>query len=90
MPRYLIERAVGDVTREELDEVVERATRIREERFPDIAWIQTHVARTDAGLTAYCVYEADDPDRISEHADAIELPAQTIREIEVELTPSGE
>ncbi len=89
MPRYLIERAVGDVTREELDEVVERATRIREERFPDIGWVHTHVVRTDAGLTAYCVYEAADPERVGEHAEAIGLPAQAIHEIEAELAPTG-
>lgn len=87
MPRYLIERAVGDVTREQLDEVVERATRIREERFPDIGWLHTHVVRTERGLTAFCVYEADDPGRVSEHADAIGLPAQAIHEIEAELSP---
>ena len=89
MPRYLIERAVGDVTREQLDEVVERATRVREERFPDIGWHHTHVVRTEAGLTAYCVYEAADPDRICEHAEAIGLPAQSIHEIEAELAPAG-
>lgn len=87
MPRYLIERAVGDVSRAQLDEVVEQATRIREERFPDISWLHTHVVRTAEGLTAFCVYEADDPTRIGEHADAIGLPAQAISEIEVELAP---
>lgn len=89
MARYLIERAVGDVTREELDEVAERATRVREERFPDIGWLHTHVVRTGAGLTAYCVYEAHDPERIRQHADAIGLPAQAINEIEAELAPPG-
>jgi len=87
MPSYLIERAVGDVTREQLDEVVERATRVREEHFPDIAWLHTHVVRTESGLTAYCVYEAADPDRIRQHADAIGLPAQAVYEIEAELAP---
>lgn len=88
MPRYLIQRAVGDVTRQELDEVVERATRVREQSFPDITWLHTHVARTEAGLTAYCVYEADDPERIRQHADEIGLPAQAILEIEAELAPA--
>jgi hypothetical protein len=87
MPRYLIEREVGDVSRDQLDEVVERATRIREESFPDIAWHHTHVVRTPAGLTAYCVYEAEDPERIRQHADAIGLPAQAIHEIEADLVP---
>lgn len=90
MPTYLIERAVGDVTRDQLDEVVERATRVREERFPDIVWVHTHVVRTEAGLTAYCVYEATRPERVRDHADAIGLPAQAIHEIEAELAPAGE
>lgn len=87
MPRYLIERAVGDVTQSQLDEVVERATRVREERFPDISWLHTHVVRTESGLTAYCVYDAPEPDRIRQHAEAIGLPAQAIHEIEAELVP---
>ncbi len=87
MPRYLIERTVGDVTRQQLDEVADRATRVREQDFPDITWLHTHVVRTEAGLTAYCVYEALEPDRIRQHADAIGLPAQAIHEIEAELAP---
>ena len=89
MPRYLIERAVGDVTPKELDEVVERATQVREQRFPDISWLHTHVVRTERGLTAFCVYEAQDPERIRQHADEIGLPAQAIHEIEAELAPNS-
>lgn len=37
MPHYLIERAVGDVNRAQLDEVVERATRIIHEIEADLA-----------------------------------------------------
>lgn len=88
MPRYLIERAVGDVSNEQLDEIVELATRVREQSFPDIAWLHTHVVRTEAGLTAYCVYEAAEPDRIRQHADEIGLPAQAILEIEADLVPA--
>lgn len=87
MPRYLIERPVGDVSRDELDEVVDRATRVREERFPDIAWLHTHVVRTASGLTAYCVYDAPGPERVRAHADAIGLPARSVQEIETELVP---
>lgn len=63
---------------------------VREERFPDIAWLHTHVVRTEAGLTAYCVYEADEPDRIRQHAEEVGLPAQAIHEIEVELAPAAD
>ena len=87
MPRYLIERAVGDVTRAQLDEVAEHASQVREERFPDISWLHTHVVRTQDGLTAFCVYEASDPERIRQHAEEIGLPAQSIHEIEAELAP---
>jgi hypothetical protein len=56
MPRYLMERNVGDVTREELDRIADRSQQIRAERFPEITWEHTHVVRTPEGLMAFCFY----------------------------------
>lgn len=88
MPRFLLERFVGDVDREELDRIAEHSTRVREERFPEVAWEHTHVVRTEGGLTAFCVYRSDDIERVRAHAEAIGLPAERIHEIEADLEPA--
>lgn len=87
MPRYLMERIVGDVTREELDQIAERSQKIRAERFPEITWDHTHVARTPGGLTAFCVYESPNPDSVKAHAKALGLPVERFYEVETDLSP---
>jgi hypothetical protein len=87
MPRYLLERTVGEVTREQLDEIAATSTRIREERFPQIAWEHTHVVRTEDGLKAFCVYESPDPDSVRAHAEALGLPVERMFEVETDLSP---
>ena len=49
MPRYLLERTLGEVTREELDRIAAHSTEIRAERFPQIEWEHTHVIRHRTG-----------------------------------------
>lgn len=87
MPRYLMERTVGDVTREELDRIAERSQQIREERFPEITWEHSHVVRTPEGLKAVCVYESPNPESVQAHAAALGLPVERFYEVETDLTP---
>jgi hypothetical protein len=87
MPRYFMERTVGDVTREDLDDVAARSLRIREERFPQIAWEHTHVVRYPEGLKAFCIYESPDAESVRAHAEAVGLPAERLFEIETDLEP---
>ena len=87
MPRYLMERTVGEVTREELDLIAARSEQIRQERFPEITWEHTHVVRTPEGLKAFCVYESADPDSIKAHAAALGLPVERFYEVETDLSP---
>ena len=87
MPRYLMERTVGDVTREELDRIAQRSQQIREERFPEITWEHSHVVRTPAGLMAVCVYESPNAESVKAHAAALGLPVERFYEVETDLTP---
>jgi hypothetical protein len=87
MPRYLLERTVGHVTRDELDAIAEHSTVIRLERYPQIAWEHTHVVRTDAGFKAFCVYESPDPDSVLAHAAELGLPVERFFEVETDLEP---
>jgi hypothetical protein len=87
MPRYLMERTVGDVTREELDRIAERSQQIREERFPEITWEHSHVVRTPEGLKAVCLYESPNAESVKAHAAALGLPVERFYEVETDLTP---
>jgi hypothetical protein len=89
MPRYLLERTVGDVSRADLDAIAARSTEIRLERFPHIAWEHTHVVRTDDGLKAFCLYESPDGESVRAHADALGLPVERMYEVETDLSPDG-
>jgi hypothetical protein len=87
MPRYFMERTVGDVTRDELDQIAARSTVIREERFPQITWEHTHVVRAPDGLKAFCVYESPDAESVQAHAAALGLPVERFYEVETDLAP---
>jgi hypothetical protein len=87
MPRYLLERVVGEVTRAELDEIAAMSTRIRLERFPQISWEHTHVVRSPDGLRAFCLYESPDAESVTAHAEAMGLPVERMLEVETDLAP---
>jgi hypothetical protein len=87
MPRYLLERTVGEVSRGELDAIAARSTEIRLARFPQIAWEHTHVVRTADGLRAFCLYESPDAESVRAHAEALGLPVERMYEVETDLSP---
>jgi hypothetical protein len=87
MPRYLMERTVGDVTREELDRIAARSQQIRAERFPEITWEHSHVVRTPQGLKAVCLYESPNAESVKAHAAALGLPVERFYEVETDLVP---
>jgi hypothetical protein len=89
MPRYFMERKVGDVSREELDRIAAYSTEIRLERWPQITWEHTHVVRSDDGLRAFCLYESPDADSVKAHAEALGLPVERFYEVETDLAPDG-
>ena len=87
MPRYFLERVVGDVTREELDAIAERSQEIRAARYPQITWEHTHVVRAPDGMHAFCLYEAPDGESVRRHAAELGLPLERFYEVETDLAP---
>jgi Protein of unknown function (DUF4242) len=82
-----MERTVGDVTREQLDQIAARSEEIRQERFPEITWEHTHVVRSPDGLKAFCIYESPSADSVKGHAAALGLPIARFYEVETDLSP---
>jgi hypothetical protein len=87
VPRYLLERTVGDVTRDDLDRIAATSTEIRLARFPQIEWEHTHVVRSDGVLKAFCVYESPDRESVLAHAAELGLPVERCLEVETDLSP---
>ena len=87
MPRYFLERTVGDVTRAELDGIAARSQEIRAARYPQITWEHTHVVSTPEGLKAFCLYESPDADSVKQHAAELGLPMDRFYEVETDLEP---
>ncbi len=90
MPRYLVERELGDIADDVLEAAVEASREIREGEFPEIGWEHSHVVRVDGGgLRAYCVYSAPDPGAIEAYSREAGLPVDGIHEIHSDLLPDG-
>ena len=85
MPRYIIERDVGTITREELD-AIGRRSRAVVESMPGVVWIRSYVS--DAEGKIYCEYDAPDEEAVREHARRAGLPADRISEVALEVGPT--
>ncbi|HEU4692385.1 MAG TPA: DUF4242 domain-containing protein [Vicinamibacterales bacterium] len=85
MPRYIIERAVPGLTREELMDAGRRSVKALSE-LPDVRWIRSFVS--DAEGKIYCEYDAPSADAIREHARRAGLPVDRISEVSLEVNPT--
>ncbi len=90
MPRYLVERGLGEMGDEELNVGVESSRVIREGDFPEVGWEHSHLIRVaGAGLRAVCIYSAPHPDAIRAYSAKAGLPVDRIHEIHADLVPEG-
>jgi hypothetical protein len=85
MPRYIIERSVPAMTREELDAVGKRSNAVLAE-MSGIVWIRSYVS--DAEGKIYCEYDAPDREAIREHARRAGIPVDHIIEVSLEISPA--
>jgi hypothetical protein len=85
MPRYIIERNVPGLTREELDAAARRSLAAIE-TLPGVRWIRSYVSAAEGKI--YCEYDAPDAAAIREHARRAGLPADRISEVSLEISPA--
>ena len=78
MPRYIIERLVPGLTREELAAAGRRSV-VTLAGLPEVRWIRSYVS--DAEGKIYCEYDAPSIEAIREHARRAGLPADRISEV---------
>jgi hypothetical protein len=85
MPRYIIERSVGPLTREELVAASRRSLEAISE-IPGVVWIRSYVSEAEGKI--YCEYDAPSPEAVREHARRAGLPVDRIAEVSLELSPT--
>ena len=85
MPRYIIERTVGRLSRAELDAAGRLSNEVIE-GMPGVVWIRSYVS--DAEGKIYCEYDAPSVEAVLEHARRAGLPVDRVAEVSLEISPA--
>ena len=88
MPRYLIERALpgaGQLTDEQIAEISRTSNSVLAGMAGRAQWVQSYVT----GDAITCVYVADSPEAVREHAAAGGFPVTEVREVARVIDPTS-
>jgi len=85
MPRYIIERNVGQLTREEIFAGGRKSNEVLAE-MPGVVWIRSYIS--DAEGKIYCEYDAPNQEALREHARRAGIPVDRISEVALEINPA--
>jgi hypothetical protein len=79
MDLYVIIRRDGWRTAEDLEVAAGRSSAEGDKEDSGVRWIRSYVLSEDSGgVGTVCIYEADSPEAIREHAKAADLPVDEI------------
>jgi len=87
MPKYVIERdlpGAGQLSGDELCAVSQKSVEVLSTMAPRAQWLQSYV--TDDKL--FCVYLADDPETVREHAAKGGFPVTAVHRVRNIIDPS--
>jgi hypothetical protein len=87
MKTYVIERemaGVGNLTPEQLKGASQNSNAVLKELGPKIQWIHSYVT----GDKIFCIYKAENPEIILEHAKKAGFPANKITPIATTINPA--
>jgi hypothetical protein len=85
MPRYIIERTVGTLSRDDLEAAGRKSNEVIA-GMPGVIWIRSYVSDTEGKI--YCEYDAPDAAAVLEHARRAGLPVDRIAEVAMEISPA--
>jgi len=85
MPRYLIEREVGEF---DANDIVAQGKAFAQlaDTMEGIAWIRSYLSETEGKV--YCEYDAPSPDMIRKHAEIAGIPVTKISLVTMEIEPT--
>lgn len=80
MDTYVILRRTAWQSPEELEVAAGRSSQVGDQEMSDdIRWIRSYVLEEDGGsVGTVCIYQASSPEKIQEHANRADLPADEI------------
>lgn len=84
MPRYIIERTLPKMSQEEMQQLARRSIQVAD-GIPGVVWIKSYISESE-GKT-YCEYEAPNPESLLEHARLLNISAEKITCVEMEVHP---
>jgi hypothetical protein len=87
MPKFVIEReipATGNLSPEQLKAISQTSCGVLRQLGPDIQWVHSYV--TDNKI--YCIYIANDEDKIREHANLGGFPANSVLKVRAVIDPT--
>jgi hypothetical protein len=87
MPKYVIERdlpGAGQLSASELQAIAQKSNAVLDSMAGRAQWLQSYV--TDDKL--FCVYIADDPATVEEHAVAGGFPCNGVRHVVTIIDPT--
>jgi hypothetical protein len=81
VPLYLVPRTRAWLSAEEVAAATDCVPAVNA-TIDGIRWIRSYVvAEEDGTFSGYCVYEADDPELLRRHGDAMMLPTDGIKPV---------
>ena len=81
MTLYLVPRTRAWLSAEEVAAATDCVPAVND-TLDGIRWIRSYVvAEEDGTFSGYCVYEADDPEVLRRHADALMLPTDAVKPV---------
>ena len=84
MPRYIIERTLPKMSQEEMQQLARRSIQVAD-GIPGLVWIKSYISESE-GKT-YCEYEAPNPESLLEHARLLNISAEKVTCVEIEVHP---
>ena len=85
MPRYIIERTVPALSREDLEATARRSIAVLA-NMPEVRWIRSYVSDVEGKI--YCEYDAPSPEAIYEHARRAGVPVDRVSLVALEISPA--
>ena len=86
MPRYIVERTVGQLTDEEWNAVGERANAAIRELDVGVVWVRSYISHAEGKV--YCEYDAPSKETVVELSRIAGMPIDQISEINFEISPT--
>ena len=85
MPRYIIERTTGTLTRDQLDAAGRKSNEVLAQ-MPGVVWVRSYISDVEGKI--YCEYDAPDEAAVRRHAELAGLPVDKISLVALEVSPS--